>query len=231
VHETILIPGLGSDAAVWQPTIEALGGAACCRVGDTLSDGSLPAMARRIVEGAPRRFALAGVSMGGMVALEIMRLAPERVTKLALIDTNARPDTPKQSAQRQAANAAILEAGDLAVFAAQGISHMIDPSAGERVRRAMVEMAVRVGAATYVRQNNAMLAREDLRPVLSTIRVPTIIVVGENDVLTPLPCSEEIRDGIAGATLDVIPDCGHLPPIERPNELAPLLQEWLQPSR
>jgi len=169
--------------------------------------------------------------MGGMVALEIMRFAPERVTKLALIDTNARPDTPEQSAQRRAANAAILEAEDLAAFAAQGIAHMIDASSGERVRRAMIEMAVRVGAGTYARQNNAMLARQDLRPVLPTIRVPTIVVVGENDRLTPLACSEEIRDGVAGATLHVIPDCGHLPPIERPNELAPLLKEWLQISR
>jgi pimeloyl-ACP methyl ester carboxylesterase len=89
----VLVPGLGSDAAVWRRTIAALGDECHCLVGDTLSDGALPAMARRILSQAPPRFALAGVSMGGMIALEMMKAAPERVTHLALVDTNARPDT------------------------------------------------------------------------------------------------------------------------------------------
>jgi pimeloyl-ACP methyl ester carboxylesterase len=225
MHDIVMIPGLGSDAAVWQPTIDVLGSTARCQVGDTLSDETLAGMAARILNGAPAHFALAGVSMGGMVALEIMRAAPERVTRLALIDTNARADTPEQSAQRRAANAAILATDDLAGLARHAVDHMIDASAGEDVRQAMIDMALRVGAAAYARQNSAMIARADLRPVLPTIEVPTLVAVGENDTMTPLACSQEICEGIAGARLEVIEECGHLPPIEKPNALATLLRE------
>jgi pimeloyl-ACP methyl ester carboxylesterase len=225
MQDIVMIPGLGSDAAVWQPTIDVLGPTVRCQVGDTLSDETLADMAMRILDDAPAHFALAGVSMGGMVALEIMKAAPERVTKLALIDTNARDDTPEQSAQRRAANAAILETDDLAALAAHAINDMVDVSAGEDVRRAMVDMAVRVGAAAYARQNSAMIARCDLRSVLPTIEVPTLVVVGENDTMTPLACSQEICDGIAEARLEMIKKCGHLPPIEKPNAMAKLLRE------
>ena len=92
----VLIPGLGSDAAVWRRTIAALGDEVECRVGDTLNDDSLADMAARILGEAPKRFALAGVSMGGMVALEMMRIEPERVSHLALVDTTVSPDTLSQ---------------------------------------------------------------------------------------------------------------------------------------
>lgn len=223
----IMVPGLGSDAAVWQPTIDALPGVAC-RVGDTLSDTSLPDMAARILADAPDRFALAGVSMGGMVALEIVRAAPGRVTRLALFDTNARPDTPEQTARRRATNAAMLAADDLAALAAPGIAHMIHPDAGDRVRDALIAMTLRVGAAAYARQNEAVVARDDLRPVLATIAVPTLVAVGEQDLMTPPAMAREIADGIAGADFRVLPACGHLPPIERPELVAGLLRDWLE---
>lgn len=224
----IMVPGLGSDAAVWQPTIAELASDVECQVGNTLSDDTLPAMAARILGNAPHRFALAGVSMGGMVALEIMRLAPERVTKLALFDTNARPDTPEQTARRRSTNAAMLGTADLATLAAPWIAYMVHPSAGQDVRAVLAEMTVRVGATAYVRQNEAIIARNDLRPVLASVSVPTIVVVGADDLMTPLDCSQEISDGIAGAILHIIPDCGHLPPIERPRVVADLLGKWLR---
>lgn len=224
----VVIPGLGSDAAVWRPTLEALGAEADGAVGDTLSDDSLTAMAGRILADAPPRFALAGVSMGGMVALEIMRAAPERVERLALVDTNARPDTPEQAERRRAVNVAMLQTDDLAALAAPAIAYMVHPGAEPSVRAALSAMTVRIGARTYVRQNEAVMARADLRPVLSTLRLPTLVVVGAQDMMTPLSCSEEIRDGIAGAVLHVIPDCGHLPPIEAPERLAGLMRDWLQ---
>lgn len=220
MHEIVLIPGLGSDSAVWQRTIDNLGAAARSHIGDTLSDVTLAAMAERIVENAPPRFALAGVSMGGMVALEIMRSAPERVTRLALLDTSARADTQEQCRRRREINAAILDADDLAAFATEAINFMIDVTAAGDVRRAMVEMAVRVGAPAYVRQNKAMIARTDLRPVLPTIKVPTLVAVGENDTMTPRACSEEIKDGIPQASFRMIPDCGHLPRLKS--------QRWLR---
>lgn len=222
----IMIPGLGSDAAVWQPTIEELGPDVQCWVGDTLSDDSLRAIAARILSNAPARFALAGVSMGGMVALEIMREAPDRVSRLLLCDTNARADTAEQIARRRITNAAMLGTDDLGALAGPGIAYMVHPDADQGVRDALVKMALRVGATAYVRQNEAVIARHDLRSVLTTISVPTMVVVGANDPITPLVMSQEITDAIHGSTLRIIPDCGHLPPIEKPRALAELIREW-----
>ena len=227
VASIVMIPGLGSDAAVWQPTIDALGTDADCIVGDTLSDTSLPGMAARILMQAPDRFALAGVSMGGMVALEIMRRAPERVTRLALLDTNANTDTSEQRARRESANAAMSNAKDLAVLARPAIANMLHPNTSAEVHQQLLDMAVRLGAAAYIRQNKAVMARDDLRPVLPTITVPTIIIYGANDQLTPVAYGEQLRDNIRGSTFHIITDCGHLPPIESPDAVAALLRTWM----
>ena len=225
MRDLVLVPGLGSDGAVWARTVAALGGDARCTVGDTFRDDTLAGMARTILEAAPERFALAGVSMGGMVALEMMRLAPERVTHLALVDTNARPDTPEQAARRRMINAAMLQATDLAALARPAIRAMVAAAADPSVHAELEAMTLRVGAAAYVRQNEAVVARADLRPVLATVRAPTLVVVGAEDAMTPLACAEDLRDGVAGAVLHVIPGCGHLPPIETPQVMAELLRK------
>ena len=223
----VMVPGLGSDGAVWQPTIDLLAPSIDCAVGDTLSDASLVAMAQRILDAAPPRFALAGVSMGGMVALEIMRAAPERVTRLFLCDTNAQPDTAEQASRRQAVNDAMLATDDLAKLAAPFIGYMVSSCTEQSVRDALTEMTLRVGATAYVRQNEAVIARGDLRPVLPMVTVPTMIVVGEHDVMTPPSFSEAISESIFGSTLHIVQNCGHLPPIEKPREVAALLRELL----
>lgn len=226
----IMIPGLGSDATVWRRTIAALSSHAACTVGDTLSDPTLPKMAERVLARAPLRFALAGVSMGGMVALEVMKVAPNRVTRLALVDTNARPDTLAQKAYRHSANLAVGVLGDFRTLAKRSLPSLISASAPQDVRDELVEMSVRVGPKAYVRQNRAVAARKDLRPVLAGIAVPTAVIVGEEDRLTPPATSQEIHALTPASTLHVIPGCGHLPPIEAPDATASLLIEWLARS-
>lgn len=219
----VMIPGLGSDAAIWRRTIAALDGAVDCLVGDTLSDDSLHGMARRILDQAPEIFALAGVSMGGMVALQIMRMAPQRVTQLALIDTNARADTFKRKAVRHLSNLVAATTTDFARLSARSVGSLIHPSAPKDVREEMTTMGARVGARIYSRQNRAVAARKDMRPVLRSIAIPTAVVVGSDDRLTPVELSREMHALTPGSILRVIPDCGHLPPIEKPQALAAIL--------
>ncbi len=227
MQDLVLVPGLGSDAAVWARTVAALGGDVRCMVGDTLRDDTLAGMAATILAEAPERFILAGVSMGGMVALEIMRADPGRVSGLALVDTSARPDTPEQQAYRRMVNAAMLQASDLTALAAPAIRAMVHADADPSVHAELEEMTRRIGAQAYVRQNEAVLARADLRPVLATITAPTLVVVGAKDTMTPVAFAEEIRGGITGAELHIVPDCGHLPPIETPQVMADLLKSLM----
>ena len=228
IQTLVLVPGLGSDAAVWRRTIAALGGEVRCLVGDTLSDDTLPAMARRILGQAPRSFALAGVSMGAMVALELMRIAPERVMQLALVDTNARSDTFGRKAYRRLGNLVVGISGDFRRLSERSLGALVHPSAPRDVRAELVEMSVRVGARTYIRQNRAVTARGDLRAVLPRIAVPTAVIVGQEDRMTPVGLSREIHALTPNSTLHVIADCGHLPPIEKPEVMAALLTELLR---
>jgi pimeloyl-ACP methyl ester carboxylesterase len=218
----VMIPGLGSDAAVWGRTIMALNGEVNCVVGDTLSDRSLRGMARRILDQTPETFALAGVSMGGMVALEMMKIAPERMTRLALIDTNARPDAIARKAYRYLANFVAIT-GDFERLSERSVKSLVHPSTPNDVRAELAKMGARVGVKTYCRQNIAVAARTDLRPVLQSIAIPTAVIVGSEDLITPIELSQEIYDLAPGSTLHVIPGCGHLPPIEKPAALAVIL--------
>jgi pimeloyl-ACP methyl ester carboxylesterase len=227
IQTLVLIPGLGSDAAIWRRTIAALGDEYHCLVGDTLSDDTLQGMGRRIINQAPQSFALAGVSMGGMVALEMMKLAPERVSRLALVDTNPRPDTFGQKLYRRLTNAVVGATKDFGRLAERSLGSLIHPSSANDVRADMVQMSVRVGAKTYVRQNRAVIARGDLRNVLPNIAIPTAVIVGREDRLTPVALSQEIHALVPGSTLHIISDCGHLPPIEKPEIVAALLKELL----
>ena len=223
----VLVPGLGSDAAVWQRTIKVLGSEVRCLVGDTLSDDTLAGMARRILAQAPDRFALAGVSMGGMVAMDIVRIAPERVTRLALVDTLAQPDPFKRKIYRHVTNL-MVRTGDFRRLAEGSLCSLVHPSAPQDVRSELTEMSVRVGARTYVRQNRAVAARVDVRALLPKVAVPTAVIVGQNDKMTPVELSSGICTLIPGSTLHIIPDCGHLPPIEKPDATAALLRDLLK---
>ena len=222
----VLVPGLGSDEAVWRPVIERLADVAACTVAETRLDDSIEAIAARVLASAPPRFALAGLSMGGYICFEIMRQAPERVTRLALFDTSARPDSPEQSAGRRAAVAA-LDKAPMAVLARHSLPTLVADDAADEVKDAVVAMSVRVDSEAYARQQAVNIARPDSRPTLATIAVPTIVVVGERDTLTPRALAAEMAAGIPGAVLHEVPGAGHLVPIEAPNAAAALMRDWL----
>lgn len=224
----VLVPGLLASARLFGAQIPALWRFGPVTVADHTRDDSMSAIARRILEGAPARFALAGLSMGGYVAFEILRQAPERVVKLALLDTAAGPDTPEQSAARRAQMALAAEGRLAEVVEAQfartvDAAHRADAHLAELNR----QMAQDVGADAFRRQQSAVMRRLDSRPMLGSIRVPTLVLVGEGDQLTPPERAAEIAEGIAGAHLVTVPQCGHLSSLEQPEAVTRAMCAWL----
>ncbi|MDI3307052.1 MAG: alpha/beta fold hydrolase [Acetobacteraceae bacterium] len=223
----LLLPGLLCDARLWRDQVQALAGQAECRIADLTLDDSIAAMAARALAAAPSRFALCGLSMGGYVAFEILRQAPERVTRLALFDTSARPDTPEQ-ARRRRGLMALTRNGRFRGVTPRLLPQLVHPAHLEGpVAEEVMAMAERVGKDAFLRQQAAILGRPDSRPLLPGIRIPSLVAVGEEDALTPPALAEEIAAGIPNARLVRLPGCGHLPPLEDPAATTALLLDWL----
>lgn len=223
----LLLPGLLNDAALWAAQVRDLVDVADARVADLTLDDSVTAMAARALEQAPPRFALAGLSMGGYVAFEILRQAPERVERLALLDTSPAADSPERAAQRRAAMDS-LRLGRFLGVTGQLLPQLVHPDhvAGP-VGNAVRAMAARVGGTAFLRQQQAILDRPDSTGLLASIRVPTLVAVGDSDRLTPPGEAWLMRDGIPGARVHCFARCGHLPPLEKPDETSAVLRTWL----
>jgi pimeloyl-ACP methyl ester carboxylesterase len=224
----LFIPGLLCSAEVFAPQLSALWRSGPVTVASTLEGTTIGEVAARILETAPPRFALAGLSLGGYICFEIMRQAPERVLKLALLDTSARPDTAEQTASRRAALEDVHRSGFLAV-ALENLNGLLHPS--RRTDRSLLEinrrMALAVGPMGFARQTEIAISRPDSRPDLRAVRIPTLVIVGDADPLTPVERSEEIVSLVPDARLAVIPDCGHLSSIEQPDPVSSALEQWL----
>jgi pimeloyl-ACP methyl ester carboxylesterase len=225
----MLIPGLLDSARLYAPQIPALWSIGPVMVADHTRDDSMAAIAARILSNAPPVFALVGLSMGGYIAFEIVRQAPQRLARLALLDTSARADTPEQSAARRTQMALASQGRFSEVVDAQfprlvGRSRRADTA----LRELLDLMAQEVGAAAFTRQQAAILGRMDSRPTLGGIRCPTLVLVGEEDELTPAERAVEMAEGIAGARLVSVPRCGHMSTLEQPEEVTRALLEWLR---
>jgi pimeloyl-ACP methyl ester carboxylesterase len=224
----LLLPGLLCDAALWQNQINALKTIADCIVPDTTRHDSIAAIARDVLEAAPPQFALAGLSMGGYVAFEIMRQAPQRVTKLAIFDSSARADTPEQQERRRLL-LAMSRAGQFKGVTPRLLPLLVHP---ERLQdtaltNVIMEMAERVGRDAFHNQQTAILNRADSRTLLKDIRCPALVAGGRQDAITPPELLEEIAAGIAASRLEIIENCGHLSALERPEAVNSLLRQWL----
>lgn len=225
----ILLPGTLCDQTLWHHQLDHLADIAEMSVGDLTQHDSVAKMARSVLRSAPERFALAGLSLGGIVAFEIMRQAPERVTKLALLDTNPRPIRPTQipiwqSYVRLATNG---QFGDItARHLLPGLIHP-DRQQDKSLTTAIEQMADNIGPEAFVRQARAVTTRPDSRPGLPHIACPTLVVVGRQDALCSLDLHEEIAGAIPKATLVIVEQCGHLSSLERPQAVTALLRYWL----
>lgn len=228
----VLVPGLLCDAALWAPQIAALHEVAQCWVADVTRDDTMEGMAQRVLEEVPfERFALAGLSMGGMVAMAIVRAAPRRVQRLALLDTNARPDTQERTAERLEFLAFAEREHGFGVIHRLMMPRILHPSrlSDAILVRAIEAMADRVGLDGYRNQQYAIMKRPDSRPHLGAIACPTLVLCGREDDLTPLAFHEEIAAAIPGAELHVVEHCGHMSTMERPDAVNAAFRAWLGP--
>jgi len=224
----VLLPGLLNTRRVYESQIAELADIADAIVPELWHYDSIGAMAQATLDAAPERFALGGFSMGGYVCFEILRRAPERVERLALMDTQAVPDTPEATARRRG----FIEQTRLGRF--HGVQPSLLPTIVHRsqlndqaVVQPILEMAAEVGADGFCREQTAMIARRDSRPLLVDIKVPTLVLVGRQDLATPLSRAEEMAADIAHSRLVVIDNCGHMAPLEKPAEVSAALRRWL----
>lgn len=225
----VLLPGLASDATLWRDQIPALSAVHEVAVTDVhMRCATLPQMAHTLLAEHPGELVLIGTSMGGMVALEALRQAPPRVRGLALLGTSARPDTPPLVELRRAA-VRLFEQGraeELLRVNAVFSFHPKVPDASPLVET-YLDIVLRAGADQLIRQNRALMARDDLRPLLPTIACPTLVLCGEADAVTPPVCSRELAQAIPGARLEIVREAGHLLTLEQPERVNALLLEWL----
>lgn len=223
-----LLPGLLNDAALWRHQLVALEARAACFVPDFTTQDSVAAMAETVLSAMPPRFALSGLSLGGYVAFEVLRRAPERVERLALLDTKAGPDSPEQTERRRGL-IALAKTGKF-----RGVTRRLLPMlvaethlTDEPLMAEVLAMAERVGRDAFVRQQTAIMGRPDSRPTLSRVACPTLVLCGHEDRLTPPDLHMEMAAGIRDARLVVVEDCGHLAPLEQPAAVTAALARWL----
>jgi pimeloyl-ACP methyl ester carboxylesterase len=225
----VLVPGLLCTPRLYGEQIPALWQFGPVFVADHTRDDTMPTLAQRLLANAPPRFALVGLSMGGYVALEVLRQAPERIAKLALLDTTARPDTPEQTEGRQR-QIELAHAGRFAAIPDLLLPRFIAAArVGDRALEATVRaMAHETGADAFVRQQAAIMGRVDSRPTLAAIRCPTLVLVGEQDTLTPPDRAAEMAQAIPNARQIVVPECGHLSTLEQPRAVTDALVAFLR---
>jgi pimeloyl-ACP methyl ester carboxylesterase len=224
----VLVPGLLCTRALWEAQLTGLADVAHMTVADHTRHDSMMGIAESILAAAPHQFALAGLSMGGYIALEIIRLAPERVIKAAFLDTGSRADTPERSAARRELIAAAERDG------ARAVQERLMPVLIHKERltdKPLVDAVLRMGEDTGVeafrRQQMALMGRPNSRPMLKGIQCPALVLVGREDALTPLELSQEIANGIPKAKLEIVSDCCHLSTMERPEAVNRALRSWL----
>lgn len=225
--DLFLLPGLLEDAEGFHALRLGLADVAHTRVADLTGADSIEALARQALAEAPARFHLAGHSMGGYVALEMQRQAPDRVEKLALLNTHARPDSPEATENRRRLMA--LAERDFPAVIRALLPKLMHPDhvADTNLAGIVTNMALAVGAEAFRRQETAIIGRIDSRPLLGAIGCPTLVVAARDDALMPVEWLEELARGIPGAELEIVEECGHMAHIERPREVIRLLREWI----
>lgn len=222
----VLIPGLASDAAMWRNQLAGLPQwrPAVCDAHQEAP--SIEAMAAALLAAHEGPLALCGASMGGMIAMEAARQAPGRIAGLALLGTNAQPETQEMRQVRESA-IALFEQGRVREVIEPNIALAFHPDHDPALSRAYLDFVLSAGADRLVRQNRAVIARPDARPHLAQLRCPVLVLCGDTDLLAPPACSHEIAALVPHAQLEIVPRCGHMLTMEQPAAVNAALARWL----
>lgn len=225
----LVLPGLLEDADAFEHQLPVLREIATCKVADLTRGDTIAQLAQQALEQAPEGpLAVAGHSMGGYVALEMVRRWPQRIERLALLNTHARPDSAESTENRRRLMA--LAEKDFPAVIQALTPKLLAPKHQQEIGMTgtISEMALATGKEAFARQERAIIGRIDSRPHLAQVRCPTLVVAGREDQIMPVEWLEELARGIPGARLEVIEACGHMASIERPREVAALLRQWLE---
>jgi pimeloyl-ACP methyl ester carboxylesterase len=222
----VLIPGLAADATMWQAQLAAFARWSPAVADVHMRHDTIEAMAHALLSGHDDPLVLCGASMGGMIAMEAARQAPDRIRGLALLGTNARPESDAMRALREAA-IELFAQGRIAEVIEPNVAFAFHPDNAGTLAPAYLEFVLRAGGVQLIRQNRAVISRPDARLHLPHIRCPTLVLCGEADQLTPPECSREIAGLVPGARLVMVPRCGHMLTMERPDVVNAELTGWL----
>jgi pimeloyl-ACP methyl ester carboxylesterase len=223
----VLVPGLICDAEVWTHARRNMLDVADIAFAPADEADTMQGLAAALLANAPESFAIAGFSMGGYVALEVLRQAPARVTRIALLDTSSRGDTAQKAAGRHAA-IADCEEGRFEDLLGRFVPQLLHPDRhGEALFARVWAMGQRVGPQLFADRHRAMLTREDSRELLRGTDIPVRAICGRSDALTSVEEHQEIADLAPRGRLSIVEDCGHMPPLERPQAATALLRDWL----
>ncbi|MGC2331950.1 MAG: alpha/beta hydrolase [Candidatus Acidiferrales bacterium] len=229
----LLLPGLACDAEVWKHQVRALREITGVQVADYGPCDSIQEMARVAIERAPEQFALAGHSMGGRVAMEVFRSAPDRILGLALLDTAYKPLMPGQAGEREKAERAgyveVARTQGMKTMARAWLQKMVHSSrlTDEPLIESIVGMLARKSPEIFAGQIKALLGRPDATPVLAAARCPTLVLCGREDAWSVLDVHRDMAARMPSARLAIIENCGHMATMERPEAVTAALAEWL----
>jgi pimeloyl-ACP methyl ester carboxylesterase len=224
----LLLPGMMCDARLFAPQVAHFSAERPVMVVPLTGQATIRELAEDILQHAPPRFALAGLSMGGIAAMEIVRQAPERVTRLALMDTNPLADSARQTDMRNSQIERVSSGHLLAVMRDEMKPNYLSEGPGsEAILKLCMSMAGKLGPDVFIQQSRALQQRADQSDTLRNVTVPTLVLCGEDDALCPVERHELMRDLVPGAILAVIPGAGHLPTLEQPERTNKELDLWL----
>lgn len=224
----VLLPGMMCDARLFGPQIAALSSDTAVMVAPITQGERIEEIASSLLDVLPQRFALAGLSMGGIVAMELLRRAPDRVSRIALMDTNPLAETPQMASEREPQIVAARAGRMLDVIREELKPNYLAPGEGHAaVLDLVVDMADALGPEVFVRQSRALQRRPDQQTTLRKCKVPSLVLCGAHDALCPVKRHEFMAELIPNATLHILENSGHMPPLEQPDETTAALRQWM----